>query len=44
MITSDVKEVMQIFVVEDVRKRWPNPDGVPYCGQRRLRKTNNLSH
>ena len=43
MITSDVKEVMQIFVVEDVRKRWPNPDGVPYCGQRR-RKTNDLSH
>ncbi|XP_068761332.1 uncharacterized protein [Montipora capricornis] len=29
---EDVREVMPICVVEDVRKRWPNPDGVPYCG------------
>lgn len=32
---EDVREVMPICVVEDVRKRWPNPDGVPYCGHRR---------
>ena len=33
---EDVREVMPVcVVVEDVRKRWPNPDGVPYCGQRR---------
>ena len=32
---EDVREVMPVCVVEDVRKRWPNPDGVPYCGQRR---------
>ena len=29
---EDVREVMPVCVVEDVRKRWPNPDGVPYCG------------
>lgn len=32
---EDVREVMPVCVVEDVRKRWPNPDGVPYCGHRR---------
>lgn len=32
---DDVREVMPVCVVEDVRKRWPNPDGVPYCGHRR---------
>lgn len=32
---EDVREVMPICVVENVRKRWPNPDGVPYCGHRR---------
>ena len=32
---EDIREVMPICVVEDVRKRWPNPDGVPYCGHRR---------
>ncbi|XP_022784000.1 uncharacterized protein LOC111324652 isoform X2 [Stylophora pistillata] len=32
---GDVREVMPVCVVEDVRKRWPNPDGVPYCGHRR---------
>ena len=32
---EDVREVMPVCVVEDVRKRWPNPDGVRYCGRRR---------
>ncbi|XP_068737191.1 uncharacterized protein [Montipora capricornis] len=32
---EDVREVMPICVVEDARKRWPNPNGVPYCGHRR---------
>ena len=32
---EDVREVMPVYVVEDVRKRWSNPDGVPYCGHRR---------
>lgn len=32
---EDVREVLPVCVVEDVRKRWPNPDGVPYCGHRR---------
>ena len=32
---EDVREVMPVCVVEDVRKRWPNPHGVPYCGHRR---------
>ena len=32
---EDVREVMPVCVVEDVWKRWPNPDGVPYCGHRR---------
>ena len=32
---EDVREVMPVGVVEDVRKRWPNPDRVPYCGHRR---------
>ena len=32
---EDVREVMPVCVVEDVRKRWPNPDGVSYCGHRR---------
>ena len=32
---EDIREVMPICVVEDVRKRWPNPDGVPYCRHRR---------
>lgn len=32
---EDVREVMPVCVVEDVRKRWPNPGGVPYCGHRR---------
>ena len=32
---EDVREVMPICVVENVRKRWPNPDGVLYCGHRR---------
>ena len=32
---EDVREVMPVWVVEDVRNRWPNPDGVPYCGHRR---------
>ena len=32
---EDVREVMPICVVGNVRKRWPNPDGVPYCGHRR---------
>jgi len=31
---EDVREVMPICVVENVKKRWPNPDGVPYCGHR----------
>ena len=31
---EDVREVMPVCVVEDVRKRWPNPDGVPYCDHR----------
>ena len=29
---EDVREGMPICVVEDVRKRWPNPYGVPKCG------------
>ena len=32
---EDLREVMPVCVVEDVRKRWPNPVGVPYCGHRR---------
>ena len=32
---EDVREVMAICVVENVRKRWPNPDGVQYCGHHR---------
>ena len=32
---EDVWELMPVCVVEDVRKQWPNPDGVPYCGHRR---------
>ena len=32
---EDVREVMPVCVVEDARKRWPNPEGVPYCGHRR---------
>ena len=32
---EDVREVMPVCAVEHVRKRWPNPDGVPYCGHRR---------
>ena len=32
---EDVREVMPVCVVEDVRKRWQNPDGVPYRGHRR---------
>lgn len=32
---DDVREVMPVCVVEDVRKRWPNLDRVPYCGHRR---------
>ena len=32
---DDVREVMPLCVVGDVRKRWPNPEGVPYCGHRR---------
>ena len=32
---EDVREIMPVCVVENVRKGWPNPDGVPYCGHRR---------
>lgn len=31
---------MPVCVVEDVRKRWPNPDGVSYCGHRRSSNEN----
>ena len=29
---EDVREVMSICVVEDVRKRWPSPDGCRTAG------------
>ena len=32
LYVEDVWEVIPVCVVEDVRKRWPNPDGVRYCG------------
>ena len=32
---EDVQEVMPVCVVEDILKRWPNPDGVPHRGHRR---------
>ena len=32
---DDVREVMPLCVVKDVRERWPNPPNVPYQGHRR---------
>jgi len=32
---EDVREVMPVCVVEDVRRQWPNPNRVPYCDHRR---------
>lgn len=32
LFVEDVREVMPSCVVNDVRKRWPNPAGVPYKG------------
>ena len=32
---DDVREVMPLCVVKDIRERWPNPPNVPYQGHRR---------
>lgn len=32
---DDVRELMPVCVLNDVRKRFPNPPGIPYMGHRR---------
>ena len=32
---DDIREVMPMCVVKDVRSRWPNPPGIPYMGHKR---------
>lgn len=32
---NDVRQVMPFCVVNDVRKRWPNPPHIPYMGHKR---------
>ena len=33
---DDVREVMPLCVVKDIRERWPNPPDVPYQGHHRI--------
>ena len=28
------REIMPLCVIKDVRRRYPNPDGVPYMGHK----------
>ena len=32
---DDIREVMPMCVVKDVRSRWPNPPHIPYMGHKR---------
>ena len=33
---DELREVMPVCVLKDVRKRYPNPDGIPYMGHKRF--------
>ena len=32
----ELREVMPVCILKDVRKRYPNPDGIPYMGHKRF--------
>ena len=33
---DELREVMPVCILKDVRKRYPNPDGIPYMGHKRF--------